>query len=86
MVKEDLKPYELEFNHGKKWQRGEIPPSYLKVQLPKPPPMKVKHEILGLGEFVKTHPFGRMSPYIKGPRSHQYNISGHEVYFLDADP
>ena len=75
IVKEDMKPYELEFNHGEKWQRGEIPPSYLKVQLPKPPPMKVKHEILGLGEFVQTHPFGRMSSYIKGPRSHQYNMS-----------
>ena len=86
MVREDLEPYGLEFNHGKKWERGEIPQSYLKFQLPKPPPMKLKHEILGLGEFVNTHPCGYMSPYIKGPRSHQYNFDGCQFYFLDPDP
>ena len=56
-MKEDLEPYELELNDCKKWATGDIPQSYLKVQLPKPPPMKVKREIRGLGEFVKTHPF-----------------------------
>ena len=69
MVKEYLEPYELEFNKCNKWSTStrEIPKSDLKVHLPKPPPKKVKHEVLGIGEFVKTNYFGD-----EGPTSHQH--------------
>ena len=87
MVKEDLEPYKLEFNDYRKWDTGDIPRSSMRVQLPKPPPMTVKHDNYGLGEFVKTHPFGNLS-FMKGPRSHQYTFreGGRELYFLDPCP
>ena len=80
-------PYKLEFNDYRKWDTGDIPRSSMKVQLPKPPPMTVKHENYGLGKFVKTHPFGKLS-FMKGPRSHQYTFreGGRELYFLDPHP
>ena len=46
----------------------------MKVPVPKPPPKNVKHEILGLGEFVKTHPLGKISHIRKGPTSRDYNF------------
>ena len=87
VLKEDLEPHKLEFNDYRKWDTGDIPQEYMKVQLPKPPPMVVMHENYGLGEFIKTHPFGQLT-FMKGPRSHQYTFKegGRELYFLDPHP
>ena len=40
----------------------------------RPPPQKVKHEILGIKELVKTYPVGKISHFRKSHKSHDYNF------------
>ena len=65
----------MKFNGSKKYATGEIPKSYLKVNFPDTPPKKVNHEHLGIGVFIKTHPFGHMGHIRKGARSHEYTFT-----------
>ena len=91
---EEAKPFYLKFNECKQYATGEIPNSYMKIQLPKPPPKEVMHEMLGVGVFVKTHPFGRMGHIRKETKSHEYTFTNLKegrksvtwLYFLDPDP
>ena len=94
-MNEEYEPYLLQFNECKKWGTGNIRKSDMKVPLPNPPPLKVNHEILGIGDYVKTHPLGHMSHIRKGTKDHEYNFrkkdnQGREslalLYFLDPDP
>ena len=66
----------------------------MKIQLPNPPPLKVNQQILGIGEYMKTHTLGHMSHIKKGTKDHEYNFRKKAdqgrgsltlFYFLDQD-
>ena len=93
IIEEESVPFDLKFNECKQYATGEIQKSYMKIQLPNPPPKEVMHEMLGVGVFVTTHPFGRMAHIRKGSRSHEYNFTNLKngrksvtwLYFLDPE-
>ena len=74
-IEPESETFELKINPPKHFATGNIPKSHMRVQLPNSPPKKVLHEILGLGDFVKTHPFGQMGHILKGTKSHEYRFS-----------
>ena len=79
-IDEQYEPYQLAFNECKKWGKGNILKSDIKVPLPKRPPVKVNYEILGIGH---------MSHMRKGTKYHEYNFRRESLtllYFLDPDP
>ena len=55
-----LETFDMKFNGCKKYATGEIPKYFLTMKFPDDPPRKVNHEHLGIGVFVKAHPFGHM--------------------------
>ena len=80
---------------AKKYATGEISKPYCLVKLPKVPPKKVNNEHIGIGIFVKTHPFGHLGHIKKGVRSHEYTFTSFDnhgrqsvtwFYILDPDP
>ena len=69
IMEEESVQFDLKFIKCTQYATGKIQNSCMKIQLPNPPSKEVTHEMLGVGLFVTTHPFGRMAHIRKGTRS-----------------
>ena len=90
-IEPESETFVIKLNPSKHLAPGNIPKSYTRVQLPNPPPKKVLYEILGLGDFVKTHQYDHIGHILKGTKSHEYMFSRDNgrnirwIYCLDPD-